>query len=91
MRSPRERGLRGLSEAAVEQGKHRPSQGYSMGMIVEEFRLLKLSIFETLYNGLNRKDFRIVLADAQTITFECDCQLRQTLASFTRQALKSAA
>jgi ActR/RegA family two-component response regulator len=77
--------------AAVEQGKLRHSQGYSIAMIVEEFCILQVSIFETLYNRVSTEDFQFVLADAKTITDECDSQLRQTLASFMRQAAKIAA
>jgi CheY-like chemotaxis protein len=79
------------TEAAIEQGRRRQSQGYSMGMITEEFRLLKLSIFEALYTGMSAGDFRIVLSNAETITDECDCQLRQILAGFTRQTVSIAA
>ena len=90
LRSRRRRVAQETSEAAIEHGRRRKSQGYSMGMIAEEFRLVKLSIFEDLYNRLNKEDFRFVLSNAQTITDECDCQLRQTLASFTREIARVA-
>jgi hypothetical protein len=60
-------------------------------MIVEESRILQVCIFETLYNSLSTEDFRFVLSDARAITDECNSQLEQTLASFTRQAAKSVA
>jgi hypothetical protein len=82
---------RGLSEAALEQGRHRQSQGYSTEMISEEFRVLKLSIFGALYDRLNSEEFRLVLSNAHTINDECDRQLRQTLASFTRRMARTAA
>jgi RsbRD-like negative regulator of sigma factor len=47
LRVPRELGTKQVSEAAVEHGKARHSQGYSFPMIVEESRILQVSIFET--------------------------------------------
>jgi ActR/RegA family two-component response regulator len=88
LRVPRKAGNKAVSEASIEHGRLRQVQGYAISMIVEEFRILQICIFETLYNSLNRKDFRSVLSDATTITNECDSQLKQTLASFMRQATR---
>ena len=90
LRVPRKLGPELVSDAAVEHGKLRRSQGYSISMIVEESRLLRICIFETLYRGLSTGHFRAVLSDAKTITDECDSQLKQTLVSFTRQTAISA-
>ena len=57
-------------------------------MIMEEFRILQVCIFDTLYNSLSPEHFRSVLSDAETINDECDSQLRQILASFTRRAAR---
>jgi hypothetical protein len=88
LRTLRKLGAKAVSEASIEHGKLRQLQGYSISMIVEEFRLMQVCIFETLYNSLSREDFRLVFSDAKTITDECDSQLKQTLASFTRQAAR---
>lgn len=80
-----------LSDAAVRHGKLRHSQGYSISMIVEESRILQISIFEILYHRLSPDLFRSVRSNAKIITDECDLQLRQTLASFTRRAERNVA
>jgi hypothetical protein len=84
-------GAQAASEAAAEQGTLRQSQGYSMRMIIEESHLLEVSIFEALYSYMSHENFCLVLSNPQTITDELDSQLRQTLASFTRQVAKKAA
>jgi ActR/RegA family two-component response regulator len=91
LRAPRKPGAIEVSEASVEHGKLRQLQGYSISMIVEEFRLTQVCIFETMYASLSPEDFRLVLSDAKTITDECNSQLKQTLASFMRQAARIAA
>jgi ActR/RegA family two-component response regulator len=91
LRALQKPGAKAVSEASVEHGKLRQLQGYSISMIVEEFRITQVCIFETLYNSLSPEDFRLVLSDAKTITDECNSQLKQTLASFMRQAARIAA
>jgi ActR/RegA family two-component response regulator len=91
VRAPRKPVAKAVSEASVEHGKLRQLQGYSISMIVEESRITQVCIFETLYNSLSPEDFRLVLSDAKTITDECNSQLKQTLASFMRQAARIAA
>jgi DNA-binding response OmpR family regulator len=44
LRVPRNLGTKAVSEAAVEHGKIRHSQGYSVPMIIEESRILQVSI-----------------------------------------------
>jgi DNA-binding response OmpR family regulator len=91
LRVPRELGTKQVSEAAVAHGKVRQSQGYSIPMIVEESRILQVSIFETLRNNLSSVDFSLLLTDVMTIADECDSQLKQTLTSFMGQAAATAA
>jgi hypothetical protein len=91
LRSPHERSAQAVSDAAVEHGELRQAQGYSLSMLVAESQILHICIFKTLYNSLSPEDFRSVLWDANTITEECDKQLKQTLASFTRRAVMIAA
>ena len=75
LRVPRKRGMRTVSETAVEHGRLRYLQGYLISMIVEESRILQVCIFETLYNSLSCENFRDVLSDSNTITDECNLQL----------------
>ena len=91
LRVPRELGTKQVSEAAVEHGKIRLSQGYSVPMIIEESRILQVSIFETLRNNLKSVDFSLLLTDVMTIADEVDSQLKQTITSFMEQAAASTA
>jgi hypothetical protein len=91
LRVPRELGTKQVSEAAVAHGKVRQSQGYSIPMIVEESRILQVSIFETLRSNMSIVDFSLLLTDVMTIADECDSQLKQALVSFMGQAATSTA
>lgn len=71
------------SKAAHEHGKIRRMQGYSAALIVEESRMLQVSIFQTLQNNLPRVDFSLVLVDVMTIADEVDEQLCQAMQTFT--------
>lgn len=86
LRVPRSLGTKHVSEAAAAHGKVRQSQGYSIPMLVEESRILQVSIFETLRNNLSSVDFSLLLTDVMTIADECDSQLKQTLTSFMGHA-----
>ena len=55
-------------------------------MIIEESRMLQVSIFHTLQNNLNVVDFSLLLIDVMTIADEVDSQLKQTIVSFTESA-----
>jgi DNA-binding response OmpR family regulator len=91
LRVPRELGTKQVSEGAVQHGKVRQSQGYSLPMIIEESRMLQVSIFHTLQKNLRDVDFSLLLTDVMTIADECDSQLKQTIISFTEQAAQAAA
>jgi hypothetical protein len=80
-----------VSEAAVAHGRVRQSQGYSIPVMVEESRILQVSIFETLRNNLSSVDFSLLLTDVMTIADECDSQLKQTISSYMGQAAAIAA
>ncbi len=86
LRVPRSLGTNAVSEAAVLHGKIRRSQGYSVPMLVEESRVLQVSIFETLQKNLNTVDFSLLLLDVMTIADEVDSQLKQTISSFMGEA-----
>jgi hypothetical protein len=83
---PRSLGTKQASDAAVEHGHVRRSQGYSIPMIIEESRMLQVSIFHTLQNNLNTVDFSMILIDVMTIADEVDSQLKQTIVSFSEPA-----
>ena len=70
------------SSAARNHGVLRRKQGYTVGMVVEESRILQVSIFGTLQNNLGRVDFSTVLLDVMAIADEVDSQLKQAVLGF---------
>jgi hypothetical protein len=80
-----------VSAAAIKHGKIRRSQGYSIPMMVEESRILQVSIFDTLQKNVSSVDFSLLLIDVMAIADEVDSQLKQTLISFIEQAADSTA
>jgi DNA-binding response OmpR family regulator len=91
LRIPRPLGTKQVSEGAVQHGKVRHSQGYSVAMIIEESRILQVSIFHTLQTNLTRVNFSLLLIDVMTIADEVDSQLKQTVVSFSEAAAAVAA
>jgi DNA-binding response OmpR family regulator len=80
-----------VSRAAREHGILRRKQGYSVPMVVEESRILQVSIFNTLQDNLGSVDFGTVLLDVMTIADEVDSQLKQAMLGFMETlAAKSA-
>ena len=77
-----------ISEAAIEHGAARFRQGYSAAMMVEESRILQVSIFETLQNNLACIDFSVLLIGVMTIADEVDSQLSQAMESFTKTSME---
>jgi DNA-binding response OmpR family regulator len=71
-----------FSITAHEHGALRRRQGYTPAMVVEESRILQVSIFNTLQNNLRSVDFSKVLLDVITIADEVDSQLKQAMLSF---------
>ena len=51
-------------------------------MLVEESRILQISIFNTLQNNLREVNFSAVLLDVITIADAVDSQLKQAMLSF---------
>ena len=86
LRVPRPLGTKQPSAAAVTHGIIRHTQGYSVPMMVEESRILQVSIFNTLQTNLNTVDFSLLLVDVMTIADEVDSQLKQTIISFSEAA-----
>jgi hypothetical protein len=59
-------------------------------MVVEESRILQISIFNTLQKNLSRVDFSKVLLDVITIADEVDSQLKQAMFSYVEPRPQSA-
>ena len=70
------------STAAHHHGRLRRQQGYSAAMMVDESRMLQVSIFETLDANLDRIDFSLLLKSVMTIADEVDSQLSQAMQSY---------
>ena len=54
-------------------------------MLVEESRMLQVSIFQTLQSHLTSIDFSLVLLDVMCIADEVDSQLAQTMRSYSAE------
>ncbi len=75
-----------VSVAAQEHGVIRRQQGYSAAMMVEESRMLQVSIFQTLQKNLASIDFSLLLDGVMTIADEVDSQLSQAMASYIAES-----
>jgi hypothetical protein len=71
-----------ISEAAADHGDLRHKQGYPVEMLIEESRLLQVSIFTTLHENVKELDFNALLPDIVTIADEVDAQLKQQMKRF---------
>jgi CheY-like chemotaxis protein len=83
-------GKANISVSAREHGELRRKQGYTVAMVVEESRILQVSIFSTLQNNLASVDFSKVLLDVITIADEVDSQLKQAMYSYVEPKRRSA-
>ncbi|MGB6475068.1 MAG: response regulator [Candidatus Sulfotelmatobacter sp.] len=71
-----------VSTSARAHGILRRKQGYTPAMVVEESRILQVSIFNTIQNNLSKVDFSKVLLDVITIADEVDSQLKEALLGY---------
>jgi hypothetical protein len=71
-----------ISEAAADHGDLRHKQGYPVEMLIEESRLLQVSIFTTLHNNVKNLEFSTLLPNVVTIADEVDAQLREQMKHF---------
>jgi len=71
-----------LSKAAAEHGDLRCKQGYTVAMMVEQSRLLQVSIFTTLHQNVKQLEFEMLLPDVVTIADEVDAQLKEQMLRF---------
>ncbi|MEO8726570.1 MAG: response regulator [Acidobacteriaceae bacterium] len=72
-----------FSQPAHDHGCLRWQQGYTTAMMVEESRMLQVSIFQTLHRNLTSVDFSLLLTDVMAIADEVDSQLKQQMLSYT--------
>ena len=79
-----------LSEAAADHGITRRKEGYSAAMMVEESRILQVSIFHTLQENLANIDFSTLLIQVMTIADEVDAQLRQAMECYVAESVVDA-
>jgi hypothetical protein len=70
------------SVAARLHGELRNNQSYTIPMIVDESRILELTIFGTLDKNSASVDFSGLLQDVITVVDEVDSQLRQTILGY---------
>ena len=71
-----------VSVAASHHGELRRKQGYTAAMVVDESRILQVSIFSTLHKNEHRVIFSKLLPDVVTIADEVDAQLKQQILCF---------
>jgi len=88
LRSSRNLGTKELlSTSASEHGIIRRQQGYTAAMMVEESRMLQVSVFNTLQRNLANIDFSVVLIGVMTIADEIDSQLAQAMESYLAESI----
>jgi hypothetical protein len=71
-----------ISVAAATHGDLRRKQGYTVAMVVEESRLLQVTIFTTLHENVKHIEFGLLLPDVVTIADEVDAQLKEQMLRF---------
>jgi hypothetical protein len=74
----------------VLHGKKRYQQGYSAAMLVEESRMLQVSIFQMLQDNLTNIDLSRMLMGVMVIADEIDSQLSQAMTSFMECSMADA-
>ena len=71
-----------ISEAAASHGELRYQQGYTVAMLVEESRLLQVTIFTALHKNVRHLELSTLLPWVVTIADEVDGQLKQQMLRF---------
>jgi hypothetical protein len=75
-----------ISPAAAEHGLLRRQQGYSAAMMVEESRMLQVSIFQTLERNVEDTKPGVLLLHIMAIADEVDSQLAQAMSNYVAEA-----
>jgi DNA-binding response OmpR family regulator len=78
------------SQSASDYGLERRRQGYTAAMMVEESRILQVTIFHTLQRNLGTIDFSVLLLGVMTIADEVDSQLSQAMNSYIAESVQDA-
>jgi CheY-like chemotaxis protein len=78
------------SQSASDHGLARRRQGYTAAMMVEESRILQVTIFHTLQKNLGTIDFSVLLLGVMTIADEVDSQLSQAMKSYIAESVQDA-
>jgi hypothetical protein len=87
LRNPLPLGTHALkSEAAENHGTLRRDQGYTAAMMVEESRMLQVSIFQTLQLHVEDTEPGVLLLYVMVIADEVDSQLAQAMSSYIAEA-----
>jgi hypothetical protein len=87
LRNPLPLGTRALtSSAAHNHGTLRREQGYTAAMIVDESRMLQVSIFQTLQLHVEDTEPGVLLLYVMAIADEVDSQLAQAMSSYISEA-----
>ena len=76
------------SKSASNHGTARRKQGYTAAMMVEESRILQVTIFHTLQKNLGTIDFSVLLLGVMTIADEVDSQLSQSMESYLAESIQ---
>jgi len=91
LRNPLPLGSRALkSTAAHDHGCLRRDQGYTAAMMVEESRMLQVSIFQTLQSHIEETESGVLLLYIMGIADEVDSQLAQAMTSYISEANRDA-
>jgi hypothetical protein len=87
LRNPLPLGTRALTSAAAHNhGSLRRDQGYTAAMMVEESRMLQVSIFQTLQLHVEDTEPGVLLLYVMAIADEVDSQLAQAMSSYISEA-----
>ena len=87
LRNPLPLGTRALtSSAAHNHGTLRREQGYTAAMIVDESRMLQVSIFQTLQLHVEDTEPGVLLLYVMAIADEVGSQLAQAMSSYISEA-----
>jgi CheY-like chemotaxis protein len=78
------------SDSASNHGLDRRKRGYTAAMMVEESRILQVTIFRTLQKNLGTIDFSVLLLGVMTIADEVDSQLSQAMKSYIAESVHDA-
>ena len=73
-----------FSAAAVAHGELRYLQGYTPTMLVDESRILEVTIFGMLQSNLPSLDVTLLLPDVMAIADEVDSQLTHSIGGYTK-------